>query len=771
MDTVFQQSSSPFPATDTLPSAGISDGDPRAAAVGAIDSGSGGALSAGNALFGTPSGVPGRVGLGPSAGLAFLAGLVPSRQTAAAPAPAPRPTTAPSLGQIPLSFEANQGQTDSQVRFLAHGQGYTAFLTATEAVFAATPPSTTSATPGASSPPPVVRLQLEGANPAAQVVGLDRLPGTVNYFLGSDPTQWHTRIPTYGQVEYQQVYPGIDLVYHGSGGSSRVEYDFVVAPGADSGVIRMHFAGADQVSLDAQSNLVVTAGDTRLVQHRPTVYQDAAGVRTPVTSQFILDGQDAGFQVGAHDPGRPLVIDPVLSYSTYFGGDGLEWGDAVAVDPAGNLYLGGRVDNSLTFPLQNPIQPSPGGGQDGFVMKLSADGSTLLYSTYLGGRFADQVAGIAVDADGSAYVTGVTASDNFPTFNALQPTQGGGIFGDAFVTRFTPDGSGLVFSTYLGGSRSDLGYGIALDAAGNAYVTGATQSDDFPTVNALQPNRVGTTDVFVAALTADCSSLIYSTYLGGHGENDQAIVGSHGHFGAIAVDALGDAYITGKTNAPDFPTVNAVQPTLSGGFDAFVTVLSPDGSTVYSSTYLGGSGNESAFGIAVDGDGYIYVAGQTDSRDFPTANPLQPSYGGGLSNGWLTKLTPDASAVVYSTYFGGSGFDIIDGLALDPWNDVVLVGETGSRNLPTANPIQGSYQGGFSDAFVAKVDASGASLIYSTYLGGSDEDRGWGVAVDAAGSAYVTGETHSTDFPTVNALQGSNGGGAYDAFITKISDM
>ncbi len=730
-----------------------------------------GAVAARDAFFGQQSARPNSPARAAEPALPTVLAR-PHSPAVSAPS-ARRPASAARLNQQPLSFEVNQGQTDARVRFLAHGPGYGLFLTATEAVVTLAPAPAAAPSglnhESAAAPPGVVRMQILGANPDAQVIGQEPLPGKVNYLLGNDPARWHTNIATYRQVVYNQVYPGINLVYYGN--QQQLEYDFRVAPGADPGVIALHFAGADRVGTNAQGDLLVQTGGLQFVEHRPVVYQEQNGVRTEVPSRFVVHGADVGFQLGAYDVHQPLVIDPVLSYSTYFGGSGLDWGNAVAVDQDGNLYLGGRVDVSPDFPLQNPVQPNPGGGTDGFVMKMTADGSSLVYSTYFGGRFADTVNGIAVDQAGDAYVTGVTASDNFPTVNALQPQNGGGFFGDAFVAKFTPDGSGLVFSTYLGGRSEDVGYDIAVDADGNACVTGATASRDFPTANALQPDLAGFSNAFVTKISADGSQLLFSTYLGGSGVDNDPTVGNHGHFGGIAVDADGNVYVTGSTTSDDFPTVNAVQPTLGGGRDAFVSKISADGSELLYSTYLGGSGDELTYGssIAVDADGDAYVTGDTRSPDFPTANALQANLGRGGLSAFITELSPDGTALVFSTYFGGSNFEIGNDIGVDPWGNIYVVGDTGSHDLPTINAIQPAYGGGISDAFVAALAPSGTDLVYSTYLGGSTEDRGWGLAVDDSGSVYVTGKTDSVDFPTADAYQPSYGGGAYDAFLTKIS--
>ena len=456
-------------------------------------------------------------------------------------------------GKLPLRFEANAGQTDPQVQFLVRGSGATLFLSATEVVLAVRGPEGTSP----------VRLQLVGANPTPHVRGEDALPGTSNYFLGNDPQQWRTAVPSYAKVVYDEVYPGVNLVYYGKQG--RVEHDFIVAPGTSPSVIAFAVHGADQVTIDAHGDLVMAtgtgtgAGDVRL--QKPVLYQEVEGQRRDIPGGYVLTAeQRVGFQVGAYDATRPLVIDPVLVYATYLGGSGVDYGRAVAVDAAGQAYVTGYT-GSLDFPVAgHPVQAHPR-GEDAFVAKLNAAGSTLVYATYLGGSGGDSGEGLAVDTAGQAYVTGSTGSLDFPV--AGHPVQAHPRGEDAFVAKLNAAGSALVYATYLGGSGGDSGYGLAVDAAGQAYVTGYTDSLDFPVAgHPVQAHPRGAGDAFVAKLNADGSALVYATYLGGSG-------GDSG--GGLAVDAAGQAYVTGSTGSLDFPvTGRPVQAHHNGGQDAFV---------------------------------------------------------------------------------------------------------------------------------------------------------------------------------------------------------
>jgi len=622
-----------------------------------------------------------------------------------------------SYGKLPLHFEANQGQTHQDVRFLARGSGYSLYLTAGEAVLVLTQPNPDAKRDLRSTPerlgtqargtPVVVRMSLVGAAPKPLLSGREELPGKANYLIGKDPAKWRTNVPTYAKVHYRAVYPGIDLVYYGN--QRQLEYDFVVAPGADPERIVLGFQGGERLEINAEGELVLHAGGGALRQQKPVIYQEINGVRTRIEGRYVLkDAHRVGFQVAAYDQSRPLVIDP-----------------------------------------------------------------TLVYATYLGGSISDDGYGIAVDAAGSAYVTGLAGSTDFPTASPLQAAYGGG--GDAFVSKLNAAGSALLYSTYLGGSGEDYGYGIAVDADGSAYVTGQTTSTDFPTVNPLQAaNGGGVSDAFVSKLDATGSALLYSTYLGGSGRD-----GGSG----IAVDADGSAYVTGQTTSTDFPTVNPLQAASGGGADAFVSKLDAAGSALVYSTYLGGSGGDGGAGIAVDAAGSAYVSGSTSSTNFPTANPLQAASGGGLTDAFVSKLNAAGSALVYSTYLGGSSRDAGRGIAVDAAGSAYVTGWTTSTNFPTASPLQ-SAKAGFTDAFVSKLNAAGSALLYSTYLGGGFGDNyGLGIAVDAAGAAYVTGRTNSADFTagctapcTVLNATLNNGARtpppyASDAFVAKIADM
>jgi uncharacterized repeat protein (TIGR01451 family) len=599
-------------------------------------------------------------------------------------------------------------------------------------------------------------MQMAGANEHPRIEGEDLLSGKSNYFIGNDPSKWRTNVPQFAKVRIADIYRGIDEVYYGN--QQQLEYDLVIRPGADPRQIRLVFQGAERIEIYPSGDLALYVNGGVLRHLRPAVYQqDSNGLRHPVAARYRQrDANEFGVDLGAYNAARPLIIDPVLVYSTYLGGSSADSAQAIAVDASGNAYVAGDTV-STTFPTMKPLQAANCGSSDAFVAKMKASGSALVYSTYLGGGSDDNAYAIAVDASGNAFVAGYTVSTNFPTMNPLQAAKSGPY--DAFVAKLNAAGSALVYSTYLGGSSFDLAYAIALDTSGNAYVAGYTASKNFPTMNPLQAANFGADDVFVAKLNAAGSALVYSTYLGGS-SSDVA--------NGIAVDASGNAYVAGYTDSTDFLTKNPLQAAEGGFIDAFVAKLNAAGSALVYSTYLGGSRDDLAHAIAVNASGDAYVVGYTDSTNFPTTNALQAA-NGGAPDAFVAKLNAAGSVLVYSTYLGGSSDDGASEIAVDASENAYIAGVTGSTNFPTMNPIQAANGGG-SDAFVAKLNAAGSALVYSTYLGGNGNDYANAIAVNASGNAYVAGYTASTNFPTMNALQTANGGGSSDAFVAMISE-
>jgi hypothetical protein len=680
-----------------------------------------------------------------------------------------------AYGQLPLTFEANRGQTAAPVNFLSRGRGYTLFLTPAQAVLALSQ----------GSGEDVLRMQLVGANPAAQAVGLDQQAGVSNYLFGSDPSQWITNVPNYGRVEYQDPYPDINLVYYGNS-QTQLEYDFDVAPGANPAAIQLAFQGALGMTVDAQGNLVLHTAGGDVVEQAPVAYQLIGGVRQAVAVRYVLgaNGQ-VGFALGAYDPSRALTIDPVLSYSTFLGGSlstGYEQvADAIAVDSAGNAYVTGftfSTDFPTTAGAFQTTDPGPAGRPSAFVAKLNASGTALVYCTYLGssGGAAGATA-IAVDGAGDAYVTGSTDSANFPTTPGAYQTTNRGLngSGNAFITELNALGSGLVYSTFLGGD-SGAGApgtgatGIAVDGAGSAYVVGNTTSTDFPTTTgAPQTALLGYSDAFVAKLNAGGSALLYGTYLGGSGGRTGSDRGS-----GIAVDSAGDAYVTGFTESADFPTTpGAFQTRFGGSVNAFVTVVNPSGTAWVYSTYLGGSSinGDRGAAIAVDSAGDAYVTGDTYSDNFPTTAGAFQTTLVGFDDTFVTKLNPAGSGLFYSTYLGSSALDLVGAIAVDSAGNAYVTGDTSSASFPTtvdAFQPTDPAPAGTDIAFVTELNGAGSALRYSTYLGGSGGAISYRIAVDSAGDFYVTGGT-GADFPTTPGAFQTTAVATSEGFVAKFT--
>ncbi len=761
-----------------------------------------------------------------------------------------------ALARLPMAFEENAGQFDSAVKFVARGSSYTLWLTQSSGQWLGVsgpkgrgqknsgrglgvrgPWEETTRRRGITRRPSIVtslvRWKLVGANRAAKVVGADELAGKANYFWGKEAKRWRRDVPTYGEVRYENVYPGIDLVYYGRGG--RLEYDFVVHPGADPNSIRLAIATLEprgagrevagrepaiensktkmRIAPDGDLVIETDAGEARF--ENPEVYQPESTVKgralkveseTSVVSgpfqatmdhgeiahrralegRFVLlANNEVGFKVGPYDPSRPLIIDPALVYSTYLGGSAYDDATGIAVDSSGNVYVTGYT-TSADFPVLSAVDRSYGGGAcntdmspapcfDAFVAKLNPQGTALIYSTYLGGSGDDRGTHVAIDSAGDAYVVGYTDSSDFPTANALQGSLGGGTCGsttnpypcyDAFITELSPSGSSLIYSTYLGGQGDDYGMGIAVDTSGSAYVAGFTSGANFPVTG--------------GALEPSFSGGPYDAFVAKIGPGGKSLVystflGGNGEdrASAIAVDSSGDAYVTGQTNSTNFPTANPFQAAYAGGpcgcFDAFITKLNATGSALVYSTYLGGTGGDYGNAIAVNASDEAFITGWTTSTDFPvTSGAYQKTYGGS-DDAFVTKLSSAGNSLVYSTYLGGIDPEVANGIAVDSSGDAYITGNAYGVGFPAVDPLQAA-DAGFYDAFVAAFNPSGSGLLYATWLGGTGDDFGNDIAVDSSGNAYVAGETFSTNFPTTpGAYQTAYAGGAYDGFIAKIS--
>ncbi|HJT23468.1 MAG TPA: SBBP repeat-containing protein, partial [bacterium] len=613
-------------------------------------------------------------------------------------------------------------------------------------------------------------MRLEGADPKAAWSGMDRMEGRANYFIGKDPAKWRTNVPMYGKVTAKNVYPGIDMVYYGN--QRHLEYDFVVAPGADPKLIHMAYEGPQGARVDGEGNLVMGGRDGKILFRAPLIYQKTADGKRRILGRYVLrDGRNIGFEVASYDAKRPLVIDPVLDYSTYLGGSGDDEAYAIAVDSGGNAYVTGKTA-STNFPTTSGVfQPAYGGSpQDAFVAKINPTGTGLVYATYLGGTTGDQGNGIAVDSSGNVYLTGFTAGGGFPTTSGAYQTVYGGGTHNVFVTKLASTGASLLFSTYLGGNGNDVGRGIAADSSGNVYLSGDTTSTNFPTVGAYQTALAGVTNVFVTKMASTGASLLYSTYLGGNGSE----LGP-----GLALDSSNNIYVVGNTSSTNFPTTSgALQTTLKGTTNGFVSKINPastgTASLVYS-TYLGGTGSDKANKVAVDSSGNAYVVGSTTSTNFPTtAGAYQTTYSG-TNKAFIAKLAALGNSLVYSTYLGGSGADFGNRIAINGNGYAYIAGYTNSTNFPTTS---GAYQttlvsGATDNVFVTALNPAGNGLLYSSYLGGGTDDQGDGVAVDTAGSVYVTGLTGSTNFPTTLGAYQTANAGTTDIFVAKfdVSDF
>jgi hypothetical protein len=730
---------------------------------------------------------------------------------------------------LPLFFEPNQGQTAPQVKFLAHGAGYGLFLTADEAVLQLQPSAVSTQHSAFSSqrgPSSVIRMHLDGANSSARISGASPLPGKSSYFIGNDPSKWRRDIPQFARVQYEGVYPGVNLVYYGDQG--QLEYDFRVAPAADPKQIALSFKGAFP-RIDSGDLLLATdRGDVRF--HAPRIYQQDGKIQKPIAGSFRqLADNKIGFTIGAYDHSRELVIDPALSYSTYLGGSKTEAQVKIAVDSAPLIYVAGATD-SPDFPVTDgsSLNPTPG-AQNIFISKINptlAGTAQLVYSIYLGGSGIDSLSGIAVDAAFSIYVAGSTTSSDFPTTsNAFQQAPQTGSHG--FLSKLTIPGTayGLAYSTYLAGNGVDEVTGLAIDTSQlNAYVTGDTTStnpasDNFPAnPNAFQPcpfgpvQSNGTCPVangppqfFASKINTGGSgpqSMLYSTYFGGGNP-----VGARAVGGGIAVDPSPNSepnmYITGTTNMlptvggngeAKFPLFNAQQSCLNeasnhgictgtngtSNTDAFVAKINPNqpGSSPVYSTYVGGGGSDVGIAIAVDTSGIAYITGSTNSTDWVctgcASSSFQGAYGGGATDAFIVKignLTGSIFPLTYFTYLGGNLDDIGNDIKVDAVQGAHVVGYTTSTNFPTTLNTLQSVPGGGGDAFVASIGTTLSGVgngDLSTYLGGNQLDQGTGIDIDIFGATYVAGNTLSPNFRTQNPYQGQLNGGSQDAFVTKI---
>ena len=715
------------------------------------------------------------------------------------------------FGSIPVYFEANRGQHDQRVRYTARGKGYTLFLTATDAVYVLGNPEC--GTRNDDSSMPLVKgrkleseiqtpqcaqalalwMKLTGANPNSGFRGFDELPTKTNYFIGSDESKWYSDVSTYSSVEIRDVYQGIDALWYGKP-HGEIQYDFVVKPQANPSQIEWQIEGAEEVAINAAGELEIRTQYGVLKQKAPYSYQEIDNGKQEVRSRFVIKEQQGagisnqqsyrvGFAVDSYDSTKPLVIDPSvnlskLAFSTLLGGHAVDVGRAIAVDRSGNVYVVGETD-STSFPTTAGIfDISQNGGSDVFVSKLNASGTSLIYSTFLGGSGSENGLGIALDGSGNAFITGVTEDSaiDYPTTAGAFDTTHNGVI-DVFVTRLNASGSALDYSTFIGGSSFDVASGIAVDASGNAFVTGNTQDSaiDYPTtIGAFDTTHNGGHDVFVTKLNVRGTALTYSTLIGGNG-NDISF--------SIAIDASGNAFVTGLTgdSSIDYPTtVGAFDTTPNGLDDVFVTKLNAAGSSLIYSTFIGGSGFDLGDAIAIDVSGNAFITGSTQDGaiHYPTTVGAFDTTPNGVNfDAFVTKLNATGSALIYSTFIGGSSHDYGNSIAVDTSGNAFVTGQTldieSTIDYPTTAGAFDTTHNGDYDVFVTKLNATGSALVYSTLIGGSGFDGGYDIAIDISGNAFVTGQTvdSTTDYPTTSAAFQPVHNGGHDAFVTKLGDF
>ena len=694
------------------------------------------------------------------------------------------PKLAPDFGKIPLYFIPNRGQVDPEVFYYAKASGYTLWVAKEGFVFdglkidkklpdqiietdkTGKGEKTSSSADSNKYKRDVHRMIFQNSIDDLKISPLNPTQHHVNYFLGNNKDNWRTGIPTSHSVLYKNIYSDTDLKVYGV--EQAIEYDWIVKPGGDPLQITYAFEGVRGTRIDADGNLIVRTESGELCHKKPVSYQIINGCKLEVNVSYSCHGDNTfGFWVGDYDQNHNLVIDPVvLTYSTFLGGTGYDHGRDIEVDGSGCAYVAGYT-KSTDFPTANAFQGTHGGPtnqSDAFVTKFSKTGDSLLYSTYLGGSGEDYANGIAVDDGGYAYVIGYTKSINFPTQIPYMTDPGDGKL-DVFVTKLSPNGNALSYSTYLGGSLDEYGWGITLDSLTNAYVTGYTYSADFPTENPYQEEIHDAIyyDAFVTKINSAGTGLVYSTYLGGD-ESDYGF--------DIKVDTSGYAYVAGSTGSTNFPASSAYQGTFGGGLrDAFVTKLSPGGNTLTYSTYIGGGDWDVAHALALNSEGNAYITGYTSGSFFPIKNAYQGTYSGGFRDAFVTKLASGGGSLSFSTFLGGSDRDWGNDILLDGAGNVYVTGATESTNFPTLNPYMTDPGDSDADVFLARLAPTGSSLHFSTYLGGTgtfSADEGHGIALDKKGAVYIAGETQSDDFPTKNPYQEDFSGDMYDVFVSKL---
>lgn len=668
-----------------------------------------------------------------------------------------------ALAKLPLYFVENRGQLNTQFSYYLHGRETSVYFADDGLMIALA---------GRGKMPErwAVKLEFIGANPDVEPAGQDRTAAAISYFKGPRH-QWKTGLATYSSVLYSGLWTGIDLRF--SGTADRLKYEYVVQPGARVESIRLRYRGAERLHVDEAGRLEVHTPVGRFHDERPYAYQEVDGRQVEVPAAYELDGHGYGFRLGEYDRSRPLVLDPaILVYAGFIGGAGDEAGLGIAVDNEGNAYVAGvaRLPEPGFPAAVGPDLSFNGGDEDAFVAKVNAAGTELVYAGYIGGAGLDEAYGIAVDKAGNAYVAGYSGSGEatFPVTGGPDLTYGGG--DDAFVAKVNAEGTALIYCGCIGGISFDYAYGVAVDGEGNAYVAGYTGSSEatFPVM--VGPDLTyngGDHDGFVAKINAEGTALVYAGYIGGAGLLDRCQ--------GIAVDASGAAYVVGRTtsNEASFPVIMGPDLTFNGSTDAFVAKVNPEGTALVYAGYIGGGGNDQGFGIAVDAAGAAYVTGWATStavQGFPVLVGPNLIHNGG-NDAFVAKVNPEGSALVYAGYIGGSGNDQCNGIAVDAAGNAYVAGVTTSSE--STFPATGGpdlTHNGDGDVFIAMVNAEGSALQYAGYIGGQAYEQARGLALDCAGSVYLTGRTFSTEstFPAIGGPDLTHNGGGTDAFVAKV---
>jgi len=652
----------------------------------------------------------------------------------------------PDFGTLPLYFAPNRGQADAEALFYVQTPLYTLWITRQGLMFDS----------GREGGREISRLVFAGASPDVRVYAEQPTDHRVSYFIGDDPSRWRGGIPTSRAIVYEGVYRGIDLKVYGR--EREIEYDWVVRPGGDPCSIRLVLEGAGAVGLDDKGDIVIRRSFGEIRHRKPRAYQVIDGRERFVDAAFeVQRNKEIGLRLGRYSPAFDLVIDPlVLVSSTYLGGSATDYIVGMAVDGAGAVYTTGWT-YSRNFPRKNPPQAKIAGSYDAFLTKLAPDGKSLVYSTYLGGAERDTGACVVVDGSGAAYVAGSSESTNFPVKNAIQEKNRGSE--DGFITKVSPDGRSLAYSTYWGGAKEDACWGIALDPAGNLLVVGDSWSTNLPLKRPLQPANAGHRDAFLSKLSADGRKLLFSTYWGGSQSEYTT--------GSVCLDSSGAIYFQGVTFSDDFPVKAAFQSKFGGGYrDNFLAKISAACDRVIYATFLGGAKDEDSYALAVSPEGEAVVGGRSNSPNYPLKNPFQGALGGYM-DAVITRFNADGRTLVFSTYLGGTGNDVINGIDLDAGGAVTVCGSTGSLNFPVKNAYQTVYGKGYGDAFLTRLSAPGTQLVFSSFLGGTSSDAAKQVVLGTDGTIYLAGVTSSKDFPLKGAFQKTNAGGD-DVFIAKL---